>query len=40
MQAKVGDHLVVEGRTVGQPRREGETLQVRDTDGTPPYFVR
>jgi Domain of unknown function (DUF1918) len=40
IQAKVGDPLVMEGRTVGQPRREVETLQVRDTDGTPPYVVR
>ncbi len=40
MQAKVGDHLVVEGRTVGQPRREGEILEVRGEDGAPPYLVR
>ena len=40
MQAKVGDHLVVEGRTVGQPRREGEILEVRGDDGAPPYVVR
>jgi hypothetical protein len=40
MQAKVGDHLVVEGRTVGQPRREGEILEVRGDHGAPPYVVR
>jgi hypothetical protein len=40
MQAKVGDHLVVEGHTVGSPRREGEILEVRGEDGAPPYAVR
>src|SRR4051794_41080319 len=40
MQATVGDHLVVEGHTVGQPRREGEILEVRGKDGAPPYVVR
>lgn len=40
MQAKVGDHLVVQGRTVGQTRREGEILEVRGDDGEPPYVVR
>jgi Domain of unknown function (DUF1918) len=40
MQAKVGDQLVVEGRTVGAQRREGEVLEVRGTDGAPPYVVR
>jgi hypothetical protein len=40
MQAQVGDHLVVQGRTVGQPRREGEILEVRGDHGAPPYVVR
>jgi hypothetical protein len=40
MQAKVGDRLVVEGHTVGSGRREGEILEVRGDDGTPPYVVR
>jgi hypothetical protein len=40
MQAKVGDHLVVESNTVGSPRREGEILEVRGADGAPPYVVR
>jgi Domain of unknown function (DUF1918) len=40
MQAKVGDHLVVQGHTVGQSRREGEILEVRGEDGAPPYVVR
>ncbi|PVG81737.1 DUF1918 domain-containing protein [Nocardioides gansuensis] len=40
MQAKVGDHLLVEGHTVGEARREGEVIEVRGTDGAPPYVVR
>jgi hypothetical protein len=40
MQAKVGDHLVVEGRKVGAQRREGEVVEVRGADGAPPYVVR
>jgi hypothetical protein len=40
MQAKVGDHLVVESNTVGSPRREGEIIEVRGADGAPPYVVR
>jgi hypothetical protein len=40
MFAKVGDHLVVESRTVEQARREGLILEVRGAQGTPPYLVR
>ena len=40
MQANVGDHLVVEGRTVDQPRRDGEVIEVRGEGGAPPYVVR
>ncbi len=40
MQANVGDHLVVEGKVVGSQRREGEVIEVRGTDGGPPYVVR
>ena len=39
MHANVGDHLMVEGHTVGQGRREGEVVEVRGDDGTPPYVV-
>jgi hypothetical protein len=28
MQAKVGDHIVVESETVGTPTRQGEVLEV------------
>ena len=40
MRASVGDQLVVEGRTVDTPRREGEVVEVRGPDGAPPYLVR
>lgn len=40
MQAKVGDRLLVEGHTVGERRREGEVIEVRGSDGAPPYVVR
>ena len=40
MQASVGDRLVVESNTVGSPRREGQIVEVRGSDGAPPYVVR
>lgn len=40
MQANVGDRLLVEGHKVGDPRREGEVVEVRGADGMPPYVVR
>lgn len=40
MQAKTGDHLVVEGKVVGAQRKEGEIIEVRGEDGQPPYLVR
>lgn len=40
MRAEVGDRLVVEGRTVETPRQEGEVLEVRGEDGSPPYVIR
>ncbi|GIF77523.1 DUF1918 domain-containing protein [Asanoa siamensis] len=40
MQAEVGDRLVVEGIHVGDARRTGEIVEVRHSDGSPPYLVR
>jgi hypothetical protein len=40
VEAKVGDHLVIESRHVGEPRKVGEVLEVRGADGEPPYLVR
>ena len=40
MRAKKGDHLMVDGRKVGDQLREGEIVEVRGQDGAPPYVVR
>jgi hypothetical protein len=40
MKAKVGDRLIMEGAKVGDVRRIGVVLEVRHSDGTPPYLVR
>lgn len=40
MFAKVGDRLVVRGRNLDDPQRDGEIIEVRHPDGTPPYVVR
>ena len=40
MRAKVGDRLVVESNRDSTQRREGEVVEVRGTDGGPPYVVR
>jgi len=40
MRAKVGDQLHVQSKTVGIPERLAEIIEVRNTDGSPPYRVR
>jgi hypothetical protein len=40
MRAQVGDRLHVHGRTVGNVDRVGEIVEVRGSDGGPPYLVR
>ncbi|HEY5787254.1 MAG TPA: DUF1918 domain-containing protein [Microlunatus sp.] len=40
MHASKGDHLVIDARKVGSRPREGEIVEVRGQDGTPPYVVR
>jgi len=40
MFAEKGDRLVIPGRHVGEPTRDGEILEVRHADGTPPYVVQ
>ncbi len=40
MHARVGDALVIQGHQVGESRRTGEIVEVRGTDGGPPYLVR
>lgn len=40
MFAAVGDRLVVHSKHLGGPVRDAEILEVRHTDGSPPYLVR
>ncbi|TDC60391.1 DUF1918 domain-containing protein [Actinomadura sp. GC306] len=40
MNGRVGDRLLVHGNIVGQPDRQGEILEVRGENGSPPYLVR
>jgi hypothetical protein len=40
MKASVGDRITVRGHRVGEPDRNAEILEVRGTDGAPPYVVR
>lgn len=40
MQASVGDHLHIHGRTVGEHDQVGEIIEVRGSHGAPPYLVR
>jgi Domain of unknown function (DUF1918) len=38
--ANPGDRIIIRGRTVESPDRQGEIMEVRGADGGPPYFVR
>jgi hypothetical protein len=40
MFASPGDRLVVHSQNLGGPIRDAEILQVRHSDGSPPYVVR
>jgi hypothetical protein len=40
MQAQVGDWVVIEGRTLDEPRRQGQIIELVHPDGSPPYRVR
>ncbi|WP_435110513.1 DUF1918 domain-containing protein [Nocardiopsis synnemataformans] len=40
MHASVGDRIHVRGKTVGMEDRAGEIIEVRGSDGSPPYVVR
>lgn len=40
MHATKGDRLIVHGTHVDDTVRDGEILEVRGEDGTPPYVVR
>jgi hypothetical protein len=40
MKAQVGDRIIIAGRRVADPVRDGEVLEVKGSDGSPPYTVR
>ncbi|MEV5687581.1 DUF1918 domain-containing protein [Streptomyces sp. NPDC052164] len=40
MRASAGDRLHTYGQTVGQSARSGEIIEVRGSDGQPPYLVK
>lgn len=40
MYAEAGDRLIVKSTYEGSPGRDGEILEVRHADGSPPYLVR
>jgi hypothetical protein len=40
MRATVGDRLHMHSRTIDQPDRSGEIVEVRGAEGGPPYLVR
>jgi hypothetical protein len=39
MYAHVGDHIHVNGGRVGAPVRDGTIVEVRGSNGAPPYLV-
>ena len=40
MKANVGDWLVMNSVTVGQPKQRGLITEVHSADGSPPFMVR
>ncbi|MBV2153045.1 DUF1918 domain-containing protein [Kitasatospora sp. SUK 42] len=40
MHAEVGDQLHIHSRSVGMTDQKGEIIEVRGTNGEPPYVVR
>lgn len=40
MRAVAGDRIVIKGHRVGEPDHDAEILEVRGSDGGPPYLVR
>jgi len=40
MQAVKGDRLIIKGHNISEPDSDGEILEVRGPDGSPPYLVR
>ena len=40
MQATIGDRICIHGNVVGHPDKNGEIVEVRGSQGEPPYMVR
>ena len=40
MKAQPGDHIIIAAPHVGDALRDGEVLEARGPDGSPPYLVR
>ncbi len=40
MKASIGDHIMVASPAVDGPVRDGEIVELRNPDGSPPYVVR
>lgn len=40
MQVSQGDRIIIRGHRVGEPDRDCEVLEVRGSDGGPPYLVQ
>lgn len=40
MKACIGDRIVIRGHRTGEPDRDCEVLEVRGSEGGPPYVVR
>ena len=40
MQATIGDRICIHGHAVGHPDKSGEIIEVRGTQGEPPYLVK
>ncbi|MFC7327889.1 DUF1918 domain-containing protein [Marinactinospora rubrisoli] len=40
MRASIGDVIQVHSKTVGVPTQRGEIVEVRGSEGAPPYLVR
>lgn len=40
MHASVGDRIIIKGHHVGEHDKDAEILEVRGSDGAPPYVVR
>ena len=40
MRGSVGDRIIIKSHHEGEPSRDGEIVQIREPDGSPPYVVR